>query len=84
MLHEQMVTQVVCGRFHTMCVTATSQVFAWGQNSSGQLGLGDTVDRRAPAVIDTLWAMPVLQIAAGESQRPLQQLVAGAHWPAAL
>lgn len=65
MLHEQMVTQVVCGRFHTLCVTATSQVFAWGLNSSGQLGLGDTLDRRAPAALDALWAMPVLQIAAG-------------------
>ena len=65
MLHEQMVTQVVCGRFHTLCVTATSQVFAWGLNSSGQLGLGDTLDRRAPAVVDSLWAMPVLQLAAG-------------------
>lgn len=26
MLHEAMVTQVVCGRHHTLCVTATSQV----------------------------------------------------------
>ncbi|GAB4814343.1 hypothetical protein N2152v2_001389 [Parachlorella kessleri] len=67
MLHEQMVTQVVCGRFHTLCVTATSQVYAWGRNSSGQLGLGDTADRRAPAAVDSLWAMPVLQLAAGDA-----------------
>lgn len=65
MLHEQMVTQVVCGQYHTMCVTATSLVFAWGKNSSGQLGLGDTTDRRTPAFIDSLWAMPVQQLAAG-------------------
>jgi hypothetical protein len=25
-LHDVMVTQVVCGRFHTICVTAQSQV----------------------------------------------------------
>lgn len=67
MLHEQMVTQVVCGRFHTLCVTATSQVYAWGHNSSGQLGLGDTQDRRGPTIVEGLWAMPVLQLAAGEA-----------------
>lgn len=26
LLHDVMVTQVVCGRFHTICVTAQSQV----------------------------------------------------------
>ncbi|KAK9819719.1 hypothetical protein WJX72_001643 [[Myrmecia] bisecta] len=61
------VQQVVCGRFHTLCVTATSQVFAWGNNLSGQLGLGDTQNRRAPTLVDTLWAFPVQQLAAGDS-----------------
>lgn len=84
MLHEQMVTQVVCGRFHTLCVTATSQVFAWGLNSSGQLGLGDTLDRRAPAAVDALWAMPVLQLAAGEGGGRTRPLGAGFSCSAAL
>ena len=65
MLHEQMVTQVICGMWHTLCVTATSQVYAWGRNSSGQLGVGDTVDRRGPTRVEGLWALPVLQLAAG-------------------
>lgn len=46
-LHDVMVTQVVCGRFHTICVTAQSQVRAarraalvggvgvWGPGASG-------------------------------------------------
>jgi alpha-tubulin suppressor-like RCC1 family protein len=67
LLHGQMVTQVVCGRYHTLCVTATSEVWAWGRNAAGQLGLGDTLDRRSPAWVDALWALPVLQLAAGES-----------------
>ncbi len=67
MLHEQMVTQVVCGAHHTLCVTATSQVYAWGQNDHGQLGLGDFHARRTPATVDGLWALPVLQLAAGDS-----------------
>jgi hypothetical protein len=39
--------QVVCGRLHTICVTAQSQVYAWGHNSAGQLGLSDRRDRWA-------------------------------------
>lgn len=41
------------------------QVFAWGLNTSGQLGLNDAVVRKSPAVVDALWAMPVQQLAAG-------------------
>jgi alpha-tubulin suppressor-like RCC1 family protein len=42
-------------------------VYAWGQNSAGQLGLGDRRDRHAPAVVDALWALPVVQLAAGDA-----------------
>ncbi len=67
LLHGQMVTQVVCGANHTMCVTATSLVFAWGDNSYGQLGLGDVRNRKSPALVNGLWALPVRQLAAGVS-----------------
>lgn len=43
------------------------QVFAWGNNSLGQLGLNDTSNRRAPAPVEALWAIPVAQLAAGEA-----------------
>ena len=42
------------------------QVFAWGLNTSGQLGLNDVLVRKSPAVVDALWAMPVQQLAAGK------------------
>ncbi len=42
------------------------QVFAWGLNTSGQLGLNDALVRKSPAVVDALWAMPVQQLAAGQ------------------
>ena len=78
MLHEALVTQVVCGRHHTLCVTATSQVYAWGRNSSGQLGVGDTADRRSPTLVEGLWALPVLQLAAGaRAGLPLAAAAAG-------
>lgn len=59
------VSQVVCGIAHTLCVTATSQVYAWGSNAQGQLGTGHAECRRAPTFIEGLWAMPVHQLAAG-------------------
>ena len=43
------------------------QVFAWGNNSLGQLGLNDTANRRAPAPVEALWAIPVAQLAAGDA-----------------
>ncbi|GAX82001.1 hypothetical protein CEUSTIGMA_g9429.t1 [Chlamydomonas eustigma] len=66
-LHNMSVVQVVCGSSHTLCVTAQSQVYAWGSNSSGQLGLGDKKDRAMPILVDALWALPVVQLAAGSS-----------------
>ena len=41
-------------------------MFSWGANSVGQLGLGDRQDRKAPALVDALWALPVVQLAAGD------------------
>lgn len=52
------------------------QVFAWGLNTSGQLGLNDVLVRKSPAVVDALWAMPVHQLAAGQSSTLPQRLTA--------
>lgn len=55
-------------RQRTNAVSAVrSQVFAWGCNTSGQLGLGDVQTRHVPALVDALWALPVVQLAAGDS-----------------
>ncbi|XP_065334815.1 RCC1 and BTB domain-containing protein 1-like [Cloeon dipterum] len=39
-LEEQTVVQVACGEIHTLALTSDGQVFAFGYNSYGQLGLG--------------------------------------------
>lgn len=36
---------------HSMILTSEGRVFGWGQNGTGQLGLGDTVDRHSPVEI---------------------------------
>jgi hypothetical protein len=36
------IRQISCGGNHTVIVTMSGAVYAWGKNSRGQLGLGDT------------------------------------------
>lgn len=39
------VNDIICGYNHTFCISDNLQVFAWGTNQYGQLGLGDFEDR---------------------------------------
>ena len=45
-------TAVSCGYAHTMALKSDGTLWAWGANSSGQLGLGSTKDRSAPTQVD--------------------------------
>lgn len=37
--NDARITLVACGGHHTIVLSATQRVFAWGNNSMGQLGL---------------------------------------------
>ena len=65
-LRSVSVVSVVCGHFHTLCLTFQGSVYAWGSNSCGQLGLGDCEDRGSPQLVQSLWATPIIALAAGE------------------
>lgn len=45
---------VACGGNHTLVVTVSGAVFAFGSNTHGQLGLGDLQDRKWPTQVATL------------------------------
>jgi uncharacterized repeat protein (TIGR02543 family) len=45
------IRNVAVGYGHSLAVTTTGQVFAWGRNAVGQLGDGTTTDRRTPTLI---------------------------------
>lgn len=45
------VTALAAGRYHNLALTAAGHVLAWGNNSSGQLGDGNTWNQRVPVVV---------------------------------
>lgn len=63
-LYPQGLHSLTCATAHTATVL---QVLAWGSNSHGQLGLGDRRDRSTPTVVGALWALPIIQLAAGDT-----------------
>jgi alpha-tubulin suppressor-like RCC1 family protein len=42
---------LAAGRFHVCAVTATSDLYCWGDNAAGQLGDGTLVSRSSPTLI---------------------------------
>ncbi|KAG7385311.1 hypothetical protein PHYPSEUDO_001613 [Phytophthora pseudosyringae] len=42
------VRDLACGLGHTLALTESGDLFAWGNGSNGRLGLGDTNDRSSP------------------------------------
>ncbi|XP_067444973.1 probable E3 ubiquitin-protein ligase HERC4 isoform X2 [Thunnus thynnus] len=63
------VSQVACGSQHSVALTRDGQVYTWGQDSSGQLGLGKReLGANSPQHLRSLSAIPLVQIAAGGEQ----------------
>uniref|UniRef100_A0A8B9QC21 HECT-type E3 ubiquitin transferase n=1 Tax=Apteryx owenii TaxID=8824 RepID=A0A8B9QC21_APTOW len=65
-LSEIQIVQVACGYYHSLALSKGSEVFSWGQNKYGQLGLGYEYKKQtSPHVIKSLLGIPFAQIAAG-------------------
>ncbi|XP_062276832.1 probable E3 ubiquitin-protein ligase HERC4 [Scomber scombrus] len=63
------VSQVACGSQHSIALTKDGQVYTWGQDSRGQLGLGKLkLDTNSPQHLQSLSSIPLVQIAAGGEQ----------------
>jgi alpha-tubulin suppressor-like RCC1 family protein len=50
-------SKITGGDYHSLALDANGTLWAWGSNPSGQLGLGDTINRNTPTQIgtDTNW-----------------------------
>ncbi|XP_077073484.1 putative E3 ubiquitin-protein ligase HERC4 isoform X1 [Siphateles boraxobius] len=65
-LSEVHITQVACGYWHSLALARGGQIFSWGQNKYGQLGLGmQGASVSTPQVIQSLQGVPFAQISAG-------------------
>ncbi|XP_019488804.1 PREDICTED: probable E3 ubiquitin-protein ligase HERC6 [Hipposideros armiger] len=60
------IIQVSCGHYHSLALSGDGQVFSWGKNSHGQLGLGKEFSSQAsPQRVRSLKGIPLAQVAAG-------------------
>lgn len=45
------IKEIICGGFHTMILLMTNELYVFGENHSGQLGLGDNQKRFTPVLL---------------------------------
>ncbi len=55
----------MCGAGHSLILTHTNQLFSWGCNLLGQLGLGDNISRSTPTEITTMKDFLITDISSG-------------------
>ena len=60
------IKSVAEGCFHSLALTTTGAVLAWGENSTGQLGTGSTANSDVPVPVD----LPPGLLAHRHRQRP--------------
>ncbi|MEQ2213078.1 putative E3 ubiquitin-protein ligase herc3, partial [Xenoophorus captivus] len=65
-LCDHSVSQVMCGNQHCIALSRDGQLFTWGQNTNGQLGLGKgEPSKLSPHPLKSLAGIPLAQITAG-------------------
>uniref|UniRef100_A0A0D9VHU9 RCC1-like domain-containing protein n=1 Tax=Leersia perrieri TaxID=77586 RepID=A0A0D9VHU9_9ORYZ len=67
-VRERNYSRVVAGPGHSVVVTTKGEVYSFGANCWGQLGLGDTEDRFKPCLIRSLQGIKITQAAVGSRQ----------------
>ncbi|XP_017765568.1 PREDICTED: probable E3 ubiquitin-protein ligase HERC4 isoform X2 [Eufriesea mexicana] len=65
-LGTSVVVQIACGMKHALALTNNGELYSWGSNTEGQLGLGTHVKYEVkPKLIITLIGIPIAFIACG-------------------
>ena len=59
------ITHISCGTDHTVLLSNTGCVYSLGLGSRGQLGHGDILDRKEPAIIEALAGVAMMMVACG-------------------
>ncbi|CAF1039515.1 unnamed protein product [Rotaria sordida] len=68
---------IACGAYHSLIVSKSGTVFTCGQNSSGQLGLGDTDSRIWPSNVKSLQQQKATYASCGEKHSVVITLEGG-------
>ena len=56
------VVGVTCGQTSSMAVLENGEVYGWGYNGNGQLGLGNNINQLNPQRVTALQVAPCLQV----------------------
>uniref|UniRef100_A0A7N9ATE1 HECT and RLD domain containing E3 ubiquitin protein ligase 3 n=1 Tax=Mastacembelus armatus TaxID=205130 RepID=A0A7N9ATE1_9TELE len=65
-LCDHQISQVMCGNQHCIALSRDGELFTWGQNTNGQLGLGKGEPSKLfPHPLKSLAGIPLAQITAG-------------------
>ncbi|ETV97749.1 hypothetical protein, variant 4 [Aphanomyces invadans] len=60
------VVQVACSYFHTLVATADNELYGFGRNDFGQLGISDGLDKHEPSRIPFFSGRRILAMACGQ------------------
>ncbi|RVE65119.1 hypothetical protein OJAV_G00132510 [Oryzias javanicus] len=64
-LQSKVVVNVACGQLCSMAVLDNGEIYGWGYNCNGQLGLGNNGNQQTPCRIAALQGVNVIQVACG-------------------
>ncbi|KAF3552168.1 hypothetical protein DY000_02006399 [Brassica cretica] len=66
-LGKSCVQEVACGFHHIAVLNSKAEVYTWGRGSNGQLGHGDTENRRLPTLVRALKGKQVRKVVCGSN-----------------
>lgn len=64
-LKDEMIKEICCGHCHTLAITVHGQVYAWGLNESGQLGLGPEAPPAVRRPVLNSYLQNIVKLSAG-------------------
>lgn len=64
-LQNKVVVNIACGQLCSMAVLDNGEIYGWGYNCNGQLGLGNNGNQQTPCRIAALHGINIVQVACG-------------------
>uniref|UniRef100_F6YMX2 RCC1 and BTB domain-containing protein 1 n=1 Tax=Ciona intestinalis TaxID=7719 RepID=F6YMX2_CIOIN len=59
------IIDITCGQTTSLCVTDSGEVYSWGYNGNGQLGVGNNVNQTNPCRVAALQGVVIAQVVCG-------------------